>query len=67
MTSTPTTSGKATHTCPSCSRTFSRGEHLDRHLTTHLPSNTSKTFICPSCSKGFTRKDVLTRHVRAVH
>jgi len=67
MTSAPTTSGKATHTCPSCSRTFSRGEHLDRHLTTHLPSNTSKTFICSSCSKGFTRKDVLTRHVRAVH
>ena len=67
MTSAPATSGKATHTCPSCSRTFSRGEHLDRHLTTHLPSNTSKTFICSSCSKGFTRKDVLTRHVRAVH
>lgn len=67
MTSAPAASSKATHTCPSCSRTFSRGEHLDRHLTTHLPSNTSKTFICSSCSKGFTRKDVLTRHVRAVH
>lgn len=58
---------KATHTCPSCSRSFSRGEHLDRHLTTHLPSNSSKAFICQSCSKGFTRKDVLTRHIRAVH
>ncbi|KAI5807708.1 hypothetical protein DFH27DRAFT_479376, partial [Peziza echinospora] len=58
---------KPSHTCPSCSRTFSRAEHLDRHLTTHLPSNSSKSFICPSCGKGFTRKDVLTRHVRAVH
>lgn len=58
---------KATHICPSCARSFSRGEHLDRHLTTHLPSNSSKAFICQSCSKGFTRKDVLTRHIRAVH
>ena len=58
---------KPSHTCQSCSRLFSRAEHLDRHLTTHLPSNCSKSFICPSCGKGFTRKDVLTRHVRAVH
>ncbi|KAF8458092.1 hypothetical protein BGX38DRAFT_1085441, partial [Terfezia claveryi] len=54
---------KPSHKCPSCARPFSRAEHLDRHLTTHLPS-TSKSFICPSCGKGFTRKDVLTRHVR---
>lgn len=70
VSSPPMASGsptKATHTCPSCSRSFSRGEHLDRHLTTHLPSNSSKAFICQSCSKGFTRKDVLTRHIRAVH
>lgn len=67
MASTGTSPAKATHTCPSCSRSFSRGEHLDRHLTTHLPSNSSKAFICQSCLKGFTRKDVLTRHIRAVH
>lgn len=60
-------SAKPSHTCPSCSRPFSRAEHLDRHLTTHLPSNCSKSFVCTSCGKGFTRKDVLTRHVRAVH
>ena len=60
-------SAKPSHACLSCSRLFSRAEHLDRHRTTHLPSNCSKSFVCPSCGKGFTRKDVLTRHVRAVH
>jgi uncharacterized Zn-finger protein len=55
------------HTCPSCSRTFARAEHLERHLSVHLPTTTSRSFLCTYCSKGFTRKDVLTRHIRAVH
>lgn len=55
------------HVCDQCSRAFSRAEHLERHQTTHLPSNATKSFVCSSCSKGFTRKDVLTRHIRAVH
>ncbi|KAI5785792.1 hypothetical protein EDC01DRAFT_595175, partial [Geopyxis carbonaria] len=57
----------ATHICDQCSRAFSRAEHLERHQTTHLPSNATKSFVCNSCGKGFTRKDVLTRHIRAVH
>jgi hypothetical protein len=59
--------GRSTHTCNSCSRTFSRAEHLERHLSVHLPTTSSRSFICNYCTKGFTRKDVLTRHVRAVH
>jgi hypothetical protein len=65
--SSVTPGSKATHVCPQCSRAFSRAEHLERHQTTHLPSNATKSFVCSSCSKGFTRKDVLTRHIRAVH
>src|SRR5437764_9893515 len=58
-TSPPSTvANKHVHICPTCQRSFSRAEHLERHLTTHLPPATAKTFICPSCSKGFTRKDV---------
>lgn len=58
---------KASHVCQECGRAFSRAEHLERHLTTHMSATASKTFICCTCSKGFTRKDVLTRHIRAVH
>ncbi|TGZ83462.1 hypothetical protein EX30DRAFT_393077 [Ascodesmis nigricans] len=68
ISSTPTTPGqKGNHVCDHCGRAFSRAEHLERHQTTHLPSNVSKNYICSHCNKGFTRKDVLTRHVRAVH
>lgn len=65
--SSPPQLSRPSHTCPSCSRPFSRAEHLERHLATHLPSNSSKCFVCQSCLKGFTRKDVLKRHIRAVH
>ncbi|KAF3152588.1 hypothetical protein EYR41_001695 [Orbilia oligospora] len=55
------------HICQSCGRGFSRAEHLDRHLATHLPPSEAKTYICTLCTKGFTRKDVLSRHIKAVH
>src|ERR1700733_12371277 len=58
---------KSAHVCPTCQRGFSRSEHLERHMATHLPSADSKVFICSHCTKGFSRKDVLIRHVRAVH
>ncbi|KAK9240298.1 fungal-specific transcription factor domain-containing protein [Lipomyces kononenkoae] len=58
--------GQAPYLCPSCSRVFSRSEHLDRHRRSH-DQQQSKSFLCRVCAKGFTRKDVLTRHVRAVH
>ncbi|KAK9248538.1 fungal-specific transcription factor domain-containing protein [Lipomyces tetrasporus] len=58
--------GQGPYVCPSCSRVFSRSEHLDRHRRSHDHEH-SKSFVCRVCAKGFTRKDVLTRHVRAVH
>ncbi|EPS40082.1 hypothetical protein H072_6103 [Dactylellina haptotyla CBS 200.50] len=33
------------HICQSCGRGFSRAEHLDRHLATHLPPSEAKTYI----------------------
>ncbi|KAK9367162.1 fungal-specific transcription factor domain-containing protein [Lipomyces kononenkoae] len=58
--------GQAPYICQSCSRVFSRYEHLDRHRRSHDQQH-SKSFVCRVCAKGFTRKDVLSRHVRAVH
>ncbi|KAK9474158.1 fungal-specific transcription factor domain-containing protein [Dipodascopsis tothii] len=52
--------------CHVCARSFSRAEHLERHLRSH-DTTAPKSFVCHICAKSFTRKDVLTRHVRAVH
>jgi hypothetical protein len=58
---------RSAHICTSCSRSFSRAEHLERHFSVHMSTMSSRSFACTYCTKGFTRKDVLTRHVRAVH
>ncbi|KAH8807114.1 fungal-specific transcription factor domain-containing protein [Xylogone sp. PMI_703] len=47
--------------CHICSSTFSKGEHLLRHIRSHTQE---KPFGCPSCGKTFTRNDTLLRHAR---
>ncbi|KAE8315349.1 fungal-specific transcription factor domain-containing protein [Aspergillus transmontanensis] len=48
--------------CPWCSRTFSKAEHLARHVRSHTKE---KPFGCSECGKAFTRHDTLLRHARS--
>ncbi|KAK4062783.1 transcriptional regulator family: C2H2 zinc finger and Fungal Specific TF [Trichoderma aggressivum f. europaeum] len=45
--------------CDICEATFSRQEHLVRHIKSHTRE---KPFRCLICGKGFARQDVLSRH-----
>ncbi|KIW89239.1 uncharacterized protein Z519_10092 [Cladophialophora bantiana CBS 173.52] len=50
--------------CPICRKTYSRLDHLQRHLANHAPW---RPFVCGTCSKAFKRKDVLRRHSIMCH
>ncbi|KAI2716338.1 transcriptional regulator family: C2H2 zinc finger and Fungal Specific TF [Penicillium roqueforti] len=50
--------------CPYCQRSFSRAEHLQRHVRSHT---NDKPFSCDICSKSFGRNDLMIRHKRLVH
>lgn len=46
---------------PTCNKSFSRKEHLLRHIVSHTGK---KTFTCDVCKKLFSRKDNLNKHRR---
>ncbi|KAE8159759.1 hypothetical protein BDV40DRAFT_314388 [Aspergillus tamarii] len=46
--------------CPLCTKSFTRTEHLQRHLGSH---GVGKAVVCPECGKEFMRKDVMKRHL----
>ncbi|KAH0499469.1 hypothetical protein TgHK011_006666 [Trichoderma gracile] len=48
------------YACRDCGRTYSRPEHLVRHVQTHT---LGRRFACDICRKSFARKDLLRRHV----
>lgn len=50
--------------CQYCQRTFTRHEHLQRHLRTHT---NEKPYQCQLCPKSFGRSDLLGRHSRLIH
>ncbi|KAJ9144672.1 Early growth response protein [Pleurostoma richardsiae] len=60
MTNSPTTARRAL-VCSWCSQSFSKQEHLDRHVRTHTRE---KPFSCHICRKAFSRNDTLLRHTR---
>jgi hypothetical protein len=51
--------------CDDCGATFSRSDHLKRHIkSVHIGV---KSHVCPACHRSFARSDDLHRHVRLVH
>ncbi|PHH69008.1 hypothetical protein CDD82_130 [Ophiocordyceps australis] len=52
--------GSNLYACRDCGRSYSRPEHLVRHVQTHT---LGRRFTCDICSKSFARKDLLRRHV----
>ncbi|KAH3673150.1 hypothetical protein WICMUC_003873 [Wickerhamomyces mucosus] len=49
---------------PECKMTFTRSEHLARHIRKHTGE---RPFECPHCSRKFSRLDNLRQHKQTVH
>uniref|UniRef100_A0A1A9Z4V6 Protein krueppel n=1 Tax=Glossina pallidipes TaxID=7398 RepID=A0A1A9Z4V6_GLOPL len=50
--------------CLQCNRTFSRYNHLLRHMLTH---SDEKPHVCCYCGKRFSRSDHLQKHIASLH
>lgn len=53
-----------THECSICNKTFTRAEHLRRHMAIHLNST---PYNCEICKKRFSRSDHMVQHFRVHH
>ncbi|PYI02791.1 hypothetical protein BO78DRAFT_400312 [Aspergillus sclerotiicarbonarius CBS 121057] len=56
------TNGSRTRPCPACNKTFSKAEHLTRHLRSHT---NERPYACTICEKVYSRSDVLRRHEKS--
>lgn len=54
-----TDASKGFYQCGECHRSYSRIDHLARHVRSHMQE---KPFECTVCNKGFGRPDLLKRH-----
>ncbi|RXK38451.1 hypothetical protein M231_04216 [Tremella mesenterica] len=52
------------HKCPLCSATFTRPQHVGRHLRAHTGD---RPYECKECPLRFARSDLLSRHVNKAH
>ncbi|WVN90308.1 uncharacterized protein L203_105544 [Cryptococcus depauperatus CBS 7841] len=52
------------HKCPLCSATFTRPQHVGRHLRAHTGD---RPYECKECPLRFARSDLLSRHVNKTH
>lgn len=52
------------HKCPVCSSTFTRPQHVARHMRSHTGD---RPYECTHCGDRFARSDLLSRHVNKCH
>lgn len=48
-----------------CPKTYSRREHLNRHIKLHMGIEPDRPYHCEDCYKTFTRKEHMLRHKRS--
>ncbi|KAJ3755727.1 hypothetical protein EV360DRAFT_27500, partial [Lentinula raphanica] len=52
------------HKCPVCSATFTRPQHVVRHMRSHTGD---RPYKCQHCGDQFSRSDLLSRHINKCH
>lgn len=52
------------HKCPVCGSTFTRSQHVARHMRSHTGD---RPYKCVHCGDQFARSDLLSRHVNKCH
>ncbi|KDQ19291.1 hypothetical protein BOTBODRAFT_51724 [Botryobasidium botryosum FD-172 SS1] len=52
------------HVCPVCKATFTRPQHVARHMRSHTGD---RPYKCQTCGDQFARSDLLSRHVNKCH
>ncbi|KAI9453302.1 hypothetical protein BJY52DRAFT_1398954 [Lactarius psammicola] len=52
------------HKCPVCNATFTRPQHVARHMRSHTGD---RPYKCQHCGDQFARSDLLSRHVNKCH
>ncbi|KIM37314.1 hypothetical protein M413DRAFT_277287 [Hebeloma cylindrosporum] len=52
------------HKCPVCQATFTRPQHVARHMRSHTGD---RPYKCQFCGDQFARSDLLSRHVNKCH
>ncbi|KAH9955920.1 hypothetical protein BC827DRAFT_823662 [Russula dissimulans] len=52
------------HKCPVCQATFTRPQHVARHMRSHTGD---RPYKCQHCGDQFARSDLLSRHVNKCH
>ncbi|CAL1715925.1 unnamed protein product [Somion occarium] len=52
------------HKCPVCNSTFTRPQHVARHMRSHTGD---RPYKCQHCGDQFARSDLLSRHVNKCH
>ncbi|KAH7106340.1 hypothetical protein BKA62DRAFT_612026 [Auriculariales sp. MPI-PUGE-AT-0066] len=52
------------HRCPVCQSTFTRPQHVARHMRSHTGD---RPYKCQICGDQFARSDLLSRHVNKCH